>query len=241
MSKSSKFNSPKVLLPTLAVAVLGMAAMIGVTANLQKTLDPASQASANKCVSISHPLDKDFVSRHFYSKVGVGSVSGKQDNDLMEIEQPAGSNAGTRVTYDKLAKGDFTTEVMVRDIKMAPNKDAGQVAFDFASKDGMNVAQVGIRKFGNGNSAIFTYNSLNGSPVTKWTPVKKFNYPITLIIERKADRLSYSAKENNKNKEMLQETSAPTTEDVEIRVAAQTRFGYPKVNATLSNFVLRCN
>jgi hypothetical protein len=226
----------------LAVAVIGMAVMIGVTSNVQKTLDPNTDAAGAKCKSTSHVLDRDFVTRHFYSKSGNGTVSSKKDGDALEITQPvATADASTRVKYDAMAKGDFSTEIRVQVIQMTPNKDSGQVTFDFSSKDSKNVAQVGIKKFGNGNSAVFTYTSVNGTPTTEWTATKKFAYPITLNIERKADKVTYAYKEKNGKKEVLREVNSPTSDPVDIRVAAQTQEGYPKVSGVFSDFVLRCN
>ncbi len=242
MSKASLSSSSKMLLPTLAIAVIGMAAMIGVTSNAQRTFDPNTDAAGGKCRSISHPLDKDFVSRHFYSRAGNGTVSAKQSRDAMEITQPVAlAEATTRVKYDSQAKGDFSTEIAVQDIKMTPNKDSGQVAFDFSSKDSRNVAQVGVRKFENGNSAVFTYTNVNGTPTIEWTATKKFTYPITLSIERKADKAIYAYKESKGKKEVLREVTSPISEAVDIRVASQTRDGFPKVTGLFSDFVLRCN
>ena len=227
------------MLPTLAVAVLGMAAMIGVTSNLQKTLDPSSDASGGTCTSTSHALDRTYVSRHFV-KTGSGSVSAEKDRDYLKISQPdTAALAGTSIKFDQKAKGDFKTELTIKSIKT--NGNVGQASLGFTV--GTEGFYVGIKGNKDGTFQAYAQNKLNDVlGDTSTSQLKKMNFPIDIKVERTGSAVSYFYREEGVAKYVAIRQNDSVTEDpVKVEIfTSNLAPDFPSVSAVFSDFILRC-
>ena len=246
MSKPLGFNSYKVILPTLALAVVGMAAMVGVTSNLQRDFDTRSEASDGNCISVSHSLDKTYISRHFAKYSGNGSFGGQKDRDSLEIFQPDSSEqSATLIKYDKKAKDNFIFEIKVRDMQVNGNQGLSSLWFTTtATADDNNGFRVDISKFKDGTAYTSFWGILNnaqvGDAVNSLRKVMKF--PITLKVERDGSLVSFSYKENNGSYQKLVSEVDLTDRDLGVYLGASNRSpDFPSNKTTFSDFALRCN
>ncbi len=240
MAKSNIPNTTKVLLPALAIAVLGLAAMVGVTLNLQKTLDPSSQASGGSCMSTAHILDKDFVGRHF--SAGGSKYDVRNDVDGLTITQPdASAQASSGLKYDQKMNGDYTASVNIREIEI---KEDGGLAELMSLISGNNPRiNVGVRKFKDGTSYAFAQHYLNNQwDTSSRSTQKKMKFPVTVKIERKGSSFTYSFKENGGKFETLRANDDVTANPIELMLLVSNQPDqYPEVKATFSDFIVRCN
>jgi hypothetical protein len=252
MSKSSRFNSSRIILPTLALAVVGMAAMVGITSNQNKQFNLNSKAGSQKCVEYHTTFDS--IDESFWSRTHVTNQNGTatiKDNDLVLFQPSHNRNSAVGLESQQgFLKGNFLLSATIANL--IPDNDKGNSVVELSISNSDLDIYLPIRIINEQKQKYFFHSF--GYRV--YDPNKNFyivkrelspEFPLTIFIKRSGTNFEVgfsNPKSRNKNNEYkkVQELNNIGNEDLQFEIkVTSAKPNYPNATAIISNLDVVCN